>query len=264
MLEIYRFKRKLRIGCRWGIFLLLALILFIAVSWNWHVFDGSQTVAARQSIQRPSAHTEPLGAAIAAEATLMQNNLYGIQTNQYNDNNPVFQKAIQYWQETCHNPDGSYCDEAKSGSLQCVEFVTGVFASVGSPLPQDGIGNGNQFWQLYHHRLGWTEIPVGGMPALGDIVAWSQQPDPHQPRATLYGHLAIIVDFRAPTLQHDGFVTVADANAPGTLYPGSDQPGNFYRMTWHSNSYIRSHIPRPDVLDTWPYFHVQGFIRHVD
>jgi surface antigen len=178
----------------------------------------------------------------------------------------VFQKAIQYWHLTCHNADGTYCDEAQSGSLQCVEFVTGVFASLGEPLPADGIGNGNQFWQLYQHRAGWTEIPAGGTPALGDIVAWNQTPDPQKPSVLVYGHLGIVVAFQAPTAQRDGFVTVADANAPGTVHPGTDQAGNFYRMIWHSDSYLRLHAhdsSQPDILATWPYFHVQGFIRHI-
>ncbi|GCF06801.1 hypothetical protein KDI_03650 [Dictyobacter arantiisoli] len=197
----------------------------------------------------------------------MQGHLYGPLANQYDAHDVVLQSALHYWKSTCHNPDGSFCDEAKSGSLQCVEFVTGVFAAVGDPLPVSGIGQANQFWQLYQRRAGWQEIPAGGMPQPGDIVTWSEDPDPLNPTQEVYGHLALVVAVQAPVGLRDGSIKIAQANAPGSLYPGSGHTGNFYLLQWHGPAYLKVHRADkhpPEALVSWPRFHVQGFIRQLD
>ena len=180
-----------------------------------------------------------IGTPIASVAQTLQERLFGSRANVYSPSDPVWKDAYNYWVQTCHNADGSLCDEAKSGSLQCVEFVTGVYGAAKDPLP--AIGNGNQFWGLYANRAGWKEIPNGTMPFNGDIAAWD---------GGQYGHVAIVVGAMPPQTGKNGYVRVAEANAPGTLFPGSAQPGNFYTMTWTQNG-----------VQTWPGYTLQGFIH---
>ncbi len=174
------------------------------------------------------------GQYIAAQAITLAQNLYGAQNNQYYADDPTLASTIAYWKQTCQNADGSLCTEARSGSLQCVEFATGIFAAIDDELPY--IGNANQFWNLYHAKAGWQEIPAQSArtdaPALGDIATWTGEGD---------GHLAIVVDLQAPQNGQDGYITVAQANAPDL----------FDNLTWHANGQI----------DSWSGYTLQGFIR---
>jgi hypothetical protein len=174
------------------------------------------------------------GQYIAAEAIIMAGNLYGKQANQYYADAATMKTAYAYWQRTCKHADGSLCEEAKSGNLQCVTFLAGVFASIDDELPS--IGDANRFWDLYQNQDGWQEIAASAVrtttPALGDLVVASGG------RA---GHLAIIVDLKAPAKGQDGSITVAEANAPSA----------FEQLTWHANGRI----------DIWSGYHFQGLIR---
>jgi len=118
--------------------------------------------------------------------------------------------------------------------LQCVEFVSGAFASIDDQLPY--IGNADQFWNLYRDKSGWQEIPASAVrtehPVVGDMMAWSGEDS---------GHLAIVVDVQVPTGNQDGYIEVAQANAPGA----------FEQLTWHANGQI----------DSWSGYTLQGFIR---
>ncbi len=208
---------------------------------NNNTTTGGNTTATGGNIITPigSALSSVIGNAISAVAQTLQEHLFGYRANLYSPTDPAWKDAFTYWSQTCHNTDGTLCDEAKSGSLQCVEFVTGTYGAANDPLP--AVGNGNQFWGLYANRAGWQEIPNGQMPYNGDIAAWS---------GGEFGHVAIVVGARAPQGGTNGYVRVAEANAPGTAFPGSVQPGNFYTMTWTANG-----------VETWPGYQLLGFIH---
>ncbi|GHO94368.1 hypothetical protein KSF_044160 [Reticulibacter mediterranei] len=220
----------------------LALVLFLAAR-------GS--TAARQSTATSSVAPQPVSSPtwvdrqkkqgfrsqsqyIAAEAIIMARNLYGKQANQYYADAATMKTAYAYWQRTCQHADGSLCEAAKSGNLQCVTFLAGVFASIDDELPY--VGDANRFWDLYQHKEGWQEIAPGAIqtsaPMLGDLVVASGG------RA---GHLAIIVDLKAPAKGQDGSITVAEANAPSA----------FEQLTWHANGQV----------DVWSGYRFQGLIR---
>lgn len=171
---------------------------------------------------------------IAAEATAMANGLYGSQANQYYSDDPTMAAALAYWKSTCQNADASLCNDARSGNLQCVEFVTGIFAAIDDQLPY--IGNADQFWGLYQGKAGWQEIAAGSalkdVPEPGDIIAWSGNDN---------GHLAVVVDRDIPTADHAGRIVIAQSNAPYA----------FEQLVWHSNGQI----------DSWSGYKLQGFIR---
>lgn len=220
----------------------LALILFLAAC-------GSTT--ASQTVATPSIAPQPVssptwvdtqkkqgfrsqGQYIAAEAIIMARDLYGNQTNEYYADAATMQAAYAYWQRTCRNADGSLCKAARSSNLQCVTFLAGVFASIDDELPY--IGDANRFWDLYQNKNGWQEIAPRAIrtasPALGDLVVAS---------GGSAGHLAVIVDLKAPAKGQDGSITVAEANAPSA----------FEQLTWHANGQI----------DVWSGYHFQGLIR---
>ena len=86
-------------------------------------------------------------------------------------------KALAYWAALC--PAGSSCwIDWQSGTFQCVTLVTGTYALAGAPLP--ATGNAIDFWSLYAHRSGWSEIPSfvaptgqpRHLPLPGDIMVW--------------------------------------------------------------------------------------------
>jgi hypothetical protein len=174
------------------------------------------------------------GAYIAAEAIIMGRGLYGESANEYYEETTTLLPAITYWKQTCQNADGSLCNDAKSGNLQCVAFVTGVFASIDNTLPY--IGDANQFWKLYQGKAGWQEIAANAMqanpPALGDLLVLT---------GGSAGHIAVVVDLQAPVKDQDGYVIVAQANAPAA----------FEKLTWHANGQI----------DVWSTYQFQGLIR---
>ena len=130
------------------------------------------------------------------------------------------------------------CAEARSGNLQCVEFITGAFAAIDDELPY--VGDASTFWNAYRNEAGWQEIPAQAIsttaPQLGDMVAWSGND---------FGHLALVVDVQAPTFSagssKDGYIAVVQSNAPSLIE----------RLTWHANGQI----------DSWPGYTLQGFIR---
>ncbi len=93
--------------------------------------------------------------------------------------------------------------------------VTGAYALAGSPLP--AAGNAIDFWSLYQHRPGWLEVPSAtaapsqrGLPMPGDIMVWYDPP----PRV---GHVAIVVGVIPPVQGHNGSITFAEANGPGSI-----------------------------------------------
>jgi hypothetical protein len=220
----------------------LALVLFLAERGPTTASQPSATPSiAPQPVSSPTwVDTQKKqgfrsqGQYIAAEAIIMARNLYGEQANQYYADAATMKTAYAYWQRTCQHADGSLCEAAKSGNLQCVTFLAGVFASIDDELPS--IGDANRFWDLYQNKEGWLEIAASTIrttaPALGDLVVASGG------RA---GHLAIIVDLQAPAMGQDGSITVAEANAPSA----------FERLTWHTNGQV----------DIWSGYHFQGLIR---
>lgn len=176
------------------------------------------------------------GQYIAAKAIALASALYGPQANQYYADDPSLASVIAYWKQSCQNSDGSLCADARSGSLQCVEFVSAVFAQIDDELPYGG--DANQFWKLYQDKSGWQELSAGmlshakALPELGDIMDWS---------GNGVGHLAIVIDQQAPTGSSDGYIVVAQANAASAIE----------RLTWHRNGQI----------DSWPGYQFLGFIR---
>lgn len=174
------------------------------------------------------------GQYIAAEATAIASALYGPLNNQYYTDDPTMASVIAYWQKSCHNADGSLCTDARSGSLQCVEFVSAVFAQIDDQLPYGG--NADQFWTLYQHRPGWQEIATAAIehspPTLGDMAVWS---------GNTTGHMAIVVNVQPPTKHSNGYITIAQSNAAYA----------FENLIWHANGHI----------DSWQGYHLQGFIR---
>ncbi len=197
---------------------MLVLMLFVAVigpATNPFAFAGGNT-------------------AVVQAAITMADHLSGVRANQYGSDFP--QEVIAYWNSICHG-----CWEMQSGSLQCVMFVLGAYALAGEPLHT--WGNAIDFWSLYQHQPGWSEISAGqAMPQPGDIVVW---------QGGKFGHVAVAINVVPPVGGHDGSVTVAEANAPGNRFPGSASPGNWYRMTLH-----------PDLsVSTWPGYLVLGYLR---
>ena len=124
------------------------------------------------------------------------------------------QPVLHFWASAC--PSGSNCwTDWQEGSLQCVLLVTGAFALAGSPLP--AAGNAIDFWSLYQDRPGWLEVPSAiappsqrGLPMPGDIMVWYDPPP-------LVGHVAIVVGVNPPLSGHNGSVTFAEANGPGSI-----------------------------------------------
>lgn len=164
----------------------------------------------------------------------------------YDAKSGVWKTAYEYWLHVQCGSGTNLCQEAQSRNLQCVEFVTGVFATLNDPLPRQYIGNGNQFWEKFPDNADWKKIPVGpdARPQRGDMIGWE---------GAEFGHIAIVVDVAEPKDGKDGFITVAEANAPGNRYADPLHVGNTYRMIWHTNGKI----------DTWPGYTVQGFIRQL-
>jgi len=182
-------------------------------------------------------------------AQVLQAHLFGLRANTYDLNDPVIQPVYRFWVSSCGS-HGVICPEAVSGNLQCVEFVTGAFFLAGEGvLP--AIGNGVDFWPLYAHRAGWSEIPateapsqLRGLPLPGDMMVW---------KGGEFGHVAIVIAVVPPLDGHEGSVTVAQANAPGNRWPAShgSDPGNWYTMPLH-----------PDLsVGTWAGYTVRGYIR---
>jgi hypothetical protein len=174
------------------------------------------------------------GQYLAAQAIALSNSIYGSNNNQYYADDPVLSPAIDYWKRACQSADGSLCAEAKSGNLQCVEFVAAAFATIDDELP--AIGDANRIWSLYQGKPGWQEIPVKAgsqpAPALGDIATWS---------GGTAGHMALVVDVVPPANGHDGSITVVQTEATD-LYD---------KLIWHTNGQI----------DSWKGYTLQGFIR---
>jgi hypothetical protein len=230
---------------RTGLLLLLPLI-FVLVFWA-RMRALSPPAPAHQAWSAPVAVDAPAwvdsmkqqgfatqGQYLAAQAIALAHSIYGAQENEYYADDPMLSSAIAYWKRVCHNANGSLCADAQSGNLQCVEFVTAVFAVTDDELPY--ISNANRFWTLYQGKPGWQEIPASAVrlqaPALGDMVAWS---------GGNAGHLALVVDVQPPVHGHDGSITVVQTEAPDL----------FDKLTWHANGRI----------DSWPAYTLQGFIR---
>ena len=157
-------------------------------------------------------------------------------------------KALAYWAALC--PAGSSCwIDWQSGTFQCVTLVTGTYALAGAPLP--ATGNAIDFWSLYAHRPGWSEIPSfvaptgqpRHLPLPGDIMVW-WNPPPN------VGHVAIVTAVIPPTNGGNGSITFAQANGPGSVVGGQFIPGIVTQML----------TPDLSVL-TWSTYQVYGFIR---
>lgn len=182
----------------------------------------------------------------------------------------VWQPVIAYWKKagctgtatstnvttngilTYANPAG-VCENSAPGTLQCAEFVQGVFGAINDPLPAGG--NGADYWGNFQSRSGWKEITnsqiVAGKesPQKGDIMGFGGG-------SQGFGHVAIVVDVQPPTPVKDGYIVTANANAPGLTFWHKDQPGNFVYYPWTQSGGV----------DVTQYMgkggeYLQGFIR---
>ncbi len=204
------------VGCLLNI---LALTFFVTLLW----FPSVQSTTTLDGNR-----------AVVQAALQMEDHLSGTRATIYHQDFPP--EVVSYWNAICHG-----CSEMQSGSLQCVMFVLGAYALAGQPL--HAWGNAIDFWSIYRHQAGWSEVPTGlGLPHPGDILVWQGGP---------FGHVAVVVDVVLPGNGHDGRVTVTQANAPGNRFPGSAQPGNWYTMPLHADLSI----------GTWPGFAVLGFLE---
>lgn len=175
---------------------------------------------------------------VVAAAETLQNHLYGPLANTYDVSDPVIERVVQYWLTSCGNGT-TLCPEARSGTLQCVLFVTGAFALGGDPLPV--VGNAQDFWTLYQQRAGWQGIGASaappsarGLPAPGDLMVWQGGRHLEAGGMKEYGHIAVVVRVIPPTRGQDGAITVAQANAPGNQFPQQNGlAGNVSTMPLH-------------------------------
>lgn len=158
--------------------------------------------------------------AVAQAALQLTTHLSGADANAYNPADAYMQPIMAYWKTLCHTATGVLCPQATSGDLQCVYFVAAAQWLAGNPLPT--IYNAEDFWPAYAHEPGWQEIPVGHAPTVGDLIVW--QGGRHLERqadgslqTVEYGHIAVVVDFQAPTGGHNGSITIAQADAVGSL-----------------------------------------------
>jgi hypothetical protein len=122
-------------------------------------------------------------------------------------------------------------------------FVKGAYALAGTPLPV--AGNAIDFWSLYAHRSGWSEIASftqpRHLPLPGDIMVWEH--------ATL-GHVAIVTAVVPPAKGGSGNITFAQANQTSSFPHGRFVPG------------MVTQTLAPDLsVQTWPDFQVVGYIR---
>jgi hypothetical protein len=152
------------------------------------------------------------------------------------------EQVVTYWASTC--PAGSGCwIDWQNTHLQCVMLVKGAYALAGAPLPV--AGNAIDFWSLYAHRPGWSEILSATaprhLPLPGDIMVWSH--------STL-GHIAIVTAVVPPTNGGSGSITFAQANQTGSFLHGRFVPG-LVTQTMQSNLSVL----------TWPDYQVVGYIR---
>jgi CHAP domain len=152
------------------------------------------------------------GSTVSMAALTIVAHLYGNPDTWYDAGMP--EPVLHFWASVC--PAGSGCwIDWQEGSLQCVLLVTGAFALAGSPLP--AAGNAIDFWSLYQNRSGWLEVSSAiappsqrGLPMPGDIMVWYDPPP-------LVGHVAIVVGVNPPLAGHNGSVTFAEANGPGSI-----------------------------------------------
>lgn len=121
------------------------------------------------------------------------------------------------------------CGAWRNGNFQCVPFVIAAYA-FSTPLPV-GNENADHYWSHFAHLPGWQEIPSGGIPAPGDIMAWA---------GGEAGHVSIVIAVGAHS------ITFAQANG--------ERP-------------IQTLPLKPDrSVDThgyWGHFLVLGYIRPV-
>lgn len=186
-------------------------------------------------------------ASVVAAAETLQHHVFGSLANQYDLSDPVIQRVSQYWFASCGR-HGQICEQARSGNLQCVLFVTGAFYLGGNPLP--AVGNAQDFWWLYQNRAGWKQIYATafppaqrGLPAPGDLMVWQGGRHLEQGRMVEYGHIAVVVRVVPPKDGHHGSITVAQANAPGNHLRQSERPGNFYTLSLFPDLHVNGWSP---------------------
>ncbi len=151
-------------------------------------------------------------------------------------------QIVSYWASTCPPSSGCWIDW-QNGHLQCVMLVKGAYTLAGAPLP--AVGNAIDFWSLYAHRSGWSEISSlttpRHLPLPGDIMVWSHAP---------LGHVAIVTSVVPPTHGHSGRITFAQANQTGSLVHGRFVPG-----------FVTQPLAPDLSVQTWPGYQVVGYIR---
>src|SRR5579859_127069 len=223
----------------------VVLLVVVLVTQGFANPMGMQCTSSRQTCLPSAALTS-----VALAAQTLQEHVFGQHANQYDASDELIQRVLPYWMASC-SFGGQLCPEAQSGNLQCVEFVSGAFFLGGDPLP--ATANVEDLWPLYQHRDGWTEIPatvyppeMRGLPLPGDMMVWRGGGHLEDGQYVEYGHVAVVIAVSPPQVGQDGFVTVAEGNAPGNRWVGihTADPGNWYTMPLH-----------PDLsVDTWGAF----------
>lgn len=216
------------LGCLISIFLLTALSATLLIMHVPHIQQArnqKSQVITRDSSQKSQTASQGnqvnsqgsqirSAVSIAGGAISLAAHLNGPFLQSYNVGDPFMTSVVAYWQRTCANRDGSLCAYARSGNLQCVEFVTGAFSLAHIALPY--APDAHYFWGDYKNLPGWREIAVGtGLPQMGDIIVWhSWQYDAlNKRRIELPGHVAIVVNVVAPRGTMPGKIYFAQANA---------------------------------------------------
>jgi hypothetical protein len=210
--------------------------------------------------------TAPGAPAVGSAALALQQRVWGPAANLYDPNDALIRKVIPYWLTYCNNGSGGLCHQAAIGNLQCVQFVTAAYFLAGDPLP--AVYNAEDFWTGYAGRSGWQRIPSPSAfpvafapPTLGDLIIWKggghweAQLLPNGQVVQVWaewGHIAIVVGYHPPTLDQNGTIEVAQANASGNKFADTSARGNTYTMQVTSNG----------VIKTWAGFWVLGFLRH--
>ncbi len=248
-----------------GLFLVgLALVAFLVVATVAAILGSVAEILTFHDPAHATACASTTACELAYAATTLANHLDGAKENDYPHRpdatpiDPFLRPIWEYWKQVC---GGYVCSDMQPGNVQCVEFVKGALFLAHQPVTDhpDAI----DWWYHYANKKGWMEIPSAALPGYagpatrfdqrgtpepGDIVIWDGS-DANVPA----GHIAIVIGVELPLSDKDGWVEVAQGNGPGNRFPGTDWPGNFYKMPLH-----------PDLtVGTWPGYRVMGYLREM-
>lgn len=149
------------------------------------------------------------------------------------------------WYHAAMIPDVfcSECGAWTQGDVQCVAFITAVYALAGQPLPYWRNMDAIDYFRSgdYANLPGWETVSPYSMPYPGDIVVLNS------PFFDGVGHVVLVVDVQPPKDGKPGYVQFAQANGPGSLNQEmlyQDSHGNLH-------------------MAIWPHYTIETYIRHV-